>query len=37
MVTHNHDLVKFYGGRVINLREGSVAYDGIIESAIEGE
>ncbi|MCR4780579.1 MAG: cell division ATP-binding protein FtsE [Ruminiclostridium sp.] len=37
MVTHNHDLVKFYGGRVINLKEGSIAFDGTIEGAIEGE
>lgn len=31
MVTHNHDLVKCFGGRVINLKEGSVAFDGYIE------
>lgn len=37
MVTHNHDLVKYYGGRVINLKEGSIAFDGTIEGVIEGE
>ncbi len=35
MVTHNHDLVKYYGGRIINLREGSIAFDGTIEGVIE--
>ena len=28
MVTHNHDLVKYFGGRIINLREGGIAFDG---------
>ena len=31
MVTHNHDLVKYFGGRIINLREGGIAFDGYIE------
>ena len=31
MVTHNHDLVKYFGGRIINLKDGSVAFDGFIE------
>ncbi len=31
MVTHNHDLVKYFGGRIINLKDGSVAFDGCIE------
>ena len=31
MVTHNHDLVKYFGGRIINLKEGSIAFDGTIE------
>lgn len=31
MVTHNHDLVKYFGGRIINLKEGSIAFDGYIE------
>ena len=30
MVTHNHDLVKYFGGRIINLKEGSIAFDGYI-------
>ncbi|MBQ3841219.1 MAG: cell division ATP-binding protein FtsE [Ruminiclostridium sp.] len=31
MVTHNHDLVKYFGGRIINLKDGSIAFDGYIE------
>lgn len=31
MVTHNHDLVKYFGGRIINLSEGGIAFDGYIE------
>ena len=31
MVTHEHNLVKYFGGRLINLRDGSVAYDNYIE------
>ena len=31
MVTHEHDLVKYFGGRIINLKDGSVAFDDYIE------
>lgn len=31
MVTHEHDLVQYFGGRIINLSSGSVAFDDYIE------
>ena len=31
MVTHNHDLVKYFGGRVINLIGGSISFDGNVD------
>lgn len=30
MVTHEHDLVKHFGGRIINIDEGSIAFDSVI-------
>ena len=27
MVTHEHDLVKYFGGRIINIENGSITYD----------
>ena len=27
MVTHEHDLVKYFGGRIINLENGSITFD----------
>ena len=27
MVTHEHDLVKYFGGRIINIENGSIAFD----------
>ncbi len=30
VVTHEHDLVKRFGGRLINIKEGVIAYDGMI-------
>ena len=27
MVTHQHDLVKYYGGRIININTGSIVFD----------
>ena len=30
MVTHEHDLVQYFGGRIINLSNGSVAFDNYI-------
>lgn len=31
MVTHEHDLVRYFGGRTITLDKGKVVFDGIIE------
>jgi cell division transport system ATP-binding protein len=30
MVTHEHELVKHFGGRIINIDEGSIAFDSVI-------
>jgi len=30
MVTHEHDLVRHFGGRIINISEGRIAYDDVI-------
>ena len=27
MVTHEHDLVKYFGGRIINIENGSIMFD----------
>ncbi len=37
MVTHEHDLVQYFGGRIINLKKGSVAFDDYIGGSHEGE
>lgn len=31
MVTHEHDLVRYFGGRTININQGTVIFDDIIE------
>ena len=31
MVTHEHELVKHFGGRLININQGTVIYDDIID------
>jgi cell division transport system ATP-binding protein len=30
MVTHEHDLVQYFGGRIINLKNGQVVFDDFI-------
>ena len=30
MVTHEHDLVQYFGGRIINLKDGNVVFDDFI-------
>jgi cell division transport system ATP-binding protein len=35
MVTHEHDLVRHFGGRIINIKDGQVVYDEIIGGADE--
>lgn len=37
MVTHEHDLVQYFGGRIINLSAGTVAFDDYIGGEDEGE
>ena len=31
MVTHEHDLVRHFGGRIININQGEIVYDEIVE------
>ncbi len=35
MVTHQHDLVRYFGGRIININTGSVIFDEVIGGADE--
>ncbi len=35
MVTHEHDIVKYYGGRIINVHSGGIAFDEVIGGAYE--
>lgn len=37
MVTHEHDLVQYFGGRIIKLEDGSVVYDDYIGGSDEDE
>ncbi|MGN0606393.1 MAG: cell division ATP-binding protein FtsE [Oscillospiraceae bacterium] len=37
MVTHEHDLVKHFGGRIINIDDGSIAFDSVIGGFNETE
>lgn len=33
MVTHEHSLVRYFGGRIININEGSIVFDDVISGA----
>ena len=33
MVTHEHDLVRHFGGRIINITEGEIVFDEVISGA----
>lgn len=35
MVTHEHELVKHFGGRLININQGNVIYDDVIDGEAE--
>ncbi|MBQ1519415.1 MAG: cell division ATP-binding protein FtsE [Ruminococcus sp.] len=35
MVTHEHDLVRHFGGRIINISDGEIAYDNVITGLSE--
>ena len=37
MVTHEHEMVKYFGGRTINIEDGEVVFDGIIGGTHESE
>ena len=37
MVTHEHDLVKYFGGRIISLKKGSIDFDDYIGGSNEGQ
>jgi len=30
MVTHEHDLVQYFGGRIINIKDGGIVFDDVI-------
>jgi len=34
MVTHEHDLVQYFGGRIINLKKGQVVFDDFIAGRV---
>lgn len=36
MVTHEHDLVRHFGGRIINITQGEVVFDEVIGGTNEG-
>ena len=37
MVTHEHDLVKYFGGRIINIENGSITFDENIGGASDAD
>lgn len=37
MVTHEHDLVRYFGGRIININKGSIAFDEVIGGSRDNE
>ncbi len=37
MVTHEHDLVRYFGGRIININKGSIAFDEVIGGSKNNE
>ena len=37
MVTHEHDLVRSFGGRIININKGCIAFDEVIGGSNEGK
>lgn len=37
MVTHQHELVRYFGGRIINVNTGSVVFDEVIGGADEAQ
>ena len=37
MVTHEHDLVRYFGGRIININKGSIAFDEMIGGSRDNE
>ena len=37
MVTHEHDMVKYFGGRTINIEDGLVVFDDYIGGAYESK
>lgn len=37
MVTHEHDLVRYFGGRIININNGSIAFDEFVGGTNEDQ
>lgn len=35
MVTHEHDLVRYFGGRIININHGNIAFDEVVGGSNE--
>ena len=35
MVTHEHDLVRYFGGRIININKGNIQFDEVIGGSNE--
>lgn len=37
MVTHEHDIVRHFGGRIVNINAGSIAFDEVLEGDYESK
>ena len=37
MVTHEHDLVRYFGGRIININSGNIAFDEVVGGTNEDQ
>lgn len=37
MVTHEHDLVRYFGGRIININNGTIAFDEVVGGSNEAK
>ncbi len=37
MVTHEHSLVEYFGGRTIRLKDGEIIFDGYLEGVVGGD
>ena len=37
MVTHEHSLVEYFGGRIVSLKAGEVVFDEYVEGEAQDE